>query len=440
MERIEKTVFISYRRTDLPWARVIYNDLTTHGYDAFFDFQSLNSGDFSQLLLENIKFRAHFVLLLTPKALEKCENPDDWLRKEIETAIDSKRNIIPLMLDNFDFGNPSVAKYLTGKLALLKDYSGFRVHPDYVDEAMERLRERFLHIPLNAVIHPLSEHIKLVTIERQSAANRSLSPKVRSGGFQTPYELNNETTKVSNKSSWLTFTNPIRSIQTSYHLSRAKEKEAEGNLQDALKSYNDAVRINPNHYQAYLGRGILLANLLNLHGAINDFSKAIQINPSGAEALYGRGFCRQAIGNDERAINDYLEAIRAQSNYPRPYHHLGHIYSKRGEISKAFSCYQKAIALSPYDGSIRGSMVRVLLKLGKPEEAFEYEQIARSLMENETDYNKACLEAICGNLEVSFELLKSAVGKGDVILEWARQDPDFENLRNNLRFKALVGL
>jgi hypothetical protein len=54
MARIEKTVFISYRRTNLPWARAIYQDLTAHGYDAFFDFQSLNSGDFSQVILENI--------------------------------------------------------------------------------------------------------------------------------------------------------------------------------------------------------------------------------------------------------------------------------------------------------------------------------------------------------------------------------------------------
>lgn len=58
---IEKTVFISYRRTNSAWARAIYQDLTSHGYDAFFDFQSINSGDFSQVILENIEARAHFV-------------------------------------------------------------------------------------------------------------------------------------------------------------------------------------------------------------------------------------------------------------------------------------------------------------------------------------------------------------------------------------------
>jgi hypothetical protein len=33
MERIEKTVFLSYRRTNIPWALSIFKDLTQHGND-----------------------------------------------------------------------------------------------------------------------------------------------------------------------------------------------------------------------------------------------------------------------------------------------------------------------------------------------------------------------------------------------------------------------
>jgi hypothetical protein len=35
MERIEKTVFLSYRRTNVPWALAIFQNLTQHGYDVF---------------------------------------------------------------------------------------------------------------------------------------------------------------------------------------------------------------------------------------------------------------------------------------------------------------------------------------------------------------------------------------------------------------------
>src|SRR5262249_50762610 len=99
MSRIEKTVFISYRRANVPWALAIFQDLTRHGYDAFFDFQGIASGDFECVILENIRARAHFLVLLTPSALERCGDQGDWLRREIETALETRRNIVPLMLE-----------------------------------------------------------------------------------------------------------------------------------------------------------------------------------------------------------------------------------------------------------------------------------------------------------------------------------------------------
>src|SRR5688500_3852615 len=102
--RIEKTVFISYRRSNLRWALNIYQALTQHGYDVFFDYESIASGDFDKIILENIKARAHFIVVLTPSALDRCNQADDWLRREIEVAIDEQRNIVPLMMEGFDFG------------------------------------------------------------------------------------------------------------------------------------------------------------------------------------------------------------------------------------------------------------------------------------------------------------------------------------------------
>lgn len=120
MGRIEKTVFISYRRTNIPWALAIFQNLTNHGYDVFFDYEGVASGDFESVILGNITSRAHFLVLLTPSALDQCGDPGDWLRREIETALQSRRNIVPLMLEGFDFGAPSIATQLTGTIAPLK--------------------------------------------------------------------------------------------------------------------------------------------------------------------------------------------------------------------------------------------------------------------------------------------------------------------------------
>jgi hypothetical protein len=49
MVRVEKTVFISYRRTNVPWALAVFQHLTHHGFDVFFDFMGIASGDFERV-------------------------------------------------------------------------------------------------------------------------------------------------------------------------------------------------------------------------------------------------------------------------------------------------------------------------------------------------------------------------------------------------------
>jgi len=154
MARIEKTVFIAYRRPNIPWALAIFQNLTKNGYDVFFDFEGIADGDFESVILGNIKGRAHFLVLLTPSALERAGEPGDLFRKEIEFALDTERNIVPLMLEGFDFSTPAIARQLTGKLAALKRYNALEIPAAYFIESMERLRQLYLNIPLDMALHP----------------------------------------------------------------------------------------------------------------------------------------------------------------------------------------------------------------------------------------------------------------------------------------------
>ncbi len=48
MGRVAKTVFISYRRTNFYTALAVYQDLTAHGYDAFFGLSKHRQREFLQ--------------------------------------------------------------------------------------------------------------------------------------------------------------------------------------------------------------------------------------------------------------------------------------------------------------------------------------------------------------------------------------------------------
>jgi formylglycine-generating enzyme required for sulfatase activity len=177
MARLEKTVFISYRRKDISWALNVYRYLTDRGYDVFFDYTSISSGDFEQIILSNIKARAHFLVILTPAALDRCDEPGDWLRREIETAINEKRNIIPMFFDYFSFSSPSVSEKLTGKLATLGHYNGLEIPVGFFDEAMERLCKQYLNVALTTILHPISGDVEEAVKKQQAAANGALLKK-----------------------------------------------------------------------------------------------------------------------------------------------------------------------------------------------------------------------------------------------------------------------
>ncbi len=148
----QKTVFIAYRRTNIYIARAIYQNLRQHGFDAFIDYESIDSGDFDKIILNQISARAHFLILLTPGSVERLAMPGDWLRREIEHALKMKRNIVPLMMEDFDFRDAEI--HFTGALAVIPQYNAIRVIPDYFDEVMMRLRERFLNKPIEAIPYP----------------------------------------------------------------------------------------------------------------------------------------------------------------------------------------------------------------------------------------------------------------------------------------------
>src|SRR5262249_9172774 len=112
---------------------------------------------------------------LTPTALEPRSDPVDWMRREIEAALDSRRNIVPLMLAGFNFGTPATASQLTGKLAALQQYNGLPIPEGYFPQAMERLRSKFLHVPVDAELHPASDSAQQVAKEQKDKAVKTIT-------------------------------------------------------------------------------------------------------------------------------------------------------------------------------------------------------------------------------------------------------------------------
>jgi hypothetical protein len=109
-----------------------------------------------------------------------------------------------------------------------------------------------------------------------------------------------------------------------------------------------------------------------------------------------------------------------------------------GQTQAAVRAYEQAVTHRPEDALSHGSLAGLYRRL-EEFELFDREiEIARELMAQESEYNRACLEAIAGEAERAVALLRIALEKRQVDLAWVRQDPDFDFVREHPLFQGLV--
>ena len=129
-------IFISYRRDGgESTAKILRDKLSELGYQVFFDVESLRSGDFNTKLYSVIEECEDFLLVLSPGALNRCQNEDDWVRLEIEHALKSGKNVIPVMLRGFSF-----PEKLPDSIEPLRYKNGVESNYQFFDAFIEKLR------------------------------------------------------------------------------------------------------------------------------------------------------------------------------------------------------------------------------------------------------------------------------------------------------------
>ena len=99
-------IFISYRRVDSEGrtsgrdiARTIKLELEKRGYKVFFDYSEIRDNEFENVILPAIHNSAVFIVVLSKDALLRCSNENDWVRREIETALNCGCKVIPVSPD-----------------------------------------------------------------------------------------------------------------------------------------------------------------------------------------------------------------------------------------------------------------------------------------------------------------------------------------------------
>ena len=182
-----------------------------------------------------------------------------------------------------------------------------------------------------------------------------------------------------------------------------------GRQEEALGAYQRAIELDPKDAYPHNGLGNVYRDLGRQEDALGAYQRAIELDPKDAYPHNGLGNVYRDLGRQEDALGAYQRAIELDPKYATPHHGLGNVYATMGRQEEALTAYQRAIELDPKDGIYHSSLAGVYRKLGREGEAAQQIEIARGLIAHESEYNRACFESICGNVDAALALLKAAI-------------------------------
>lgn len=193
-----------------------------------------------------------------------------------------------------------------------------------------------------------------------------------------------------------------------FHFEQGVAKLRNGEYEEAIANFEQAIELHPEHDEAWGQRGIakfqikdypgaledlthvirknlpdhgkylyylarVKAELEDYEGAIEDYTKVIDLNQR-IEAYHFRGFALFQVGAYEESIEDMDRVVTEDANSPTAYFLMGIAYNKLRRFEEAIENITKAIALKSKDAFLyyrRGQFRMNLAKENHSEEVLQ---------------------------------------------------------------------
>ena len=219
------------------------------------------------------------------------------------------------------------------------------------------------------------------------------------------------------------------------------------NLRRAEDVSRKAVALAPELAEAKVARGFTLSLSGQYEEAVREFTDAIRINPNLFEAYYY--FARASFANGEIARSAELFSAAAEvrrEDYQSPVL-LAQSLRMLGRGSEALEADREgirraehALALDPNDPRALSLGAQSLFQDGQRTRAREWSRRAIELYPEDmaTLICAACLSAKLGHKEEALDFLERVFARGQGKRAWIEHDPDYDLLRDEPRFRNLL--
>jgi len=122
---------------------------------------------------------------------------------------------------------------------------------------------------------------------------------------------------------------------------------SQNDIDNAVQTYCDAIKVNGNCFLAYAKLGLALWEKNCTEEALVAYNKALELNPDCDTAYNNLGVVYiDGLSDNKEALSCFLKAIELNPNYTLAYFNAGRAYEKLGLAQDAASYYQMAIDLN----------------------------------------------------------------------------------------------
>lgn len=183
---------------------------------------------------------------------------------------------------------------------------------------------------------------------------------------------------------------------------------------EAADDFDRALRLKPDHLEAYLARADVNYQQASYKAALRDYKAALELDDAGAEVLAARSLVHfwdeNTDGAMTAALTDAERAVKLNPDYPRGYYARGLARMGSGEKQMDAALYQegmadidRAIAMEPNNFEFRNYRLQLLVEQGNAErvaqEQARYEQVAANVARSDlsTQYSVVRQQATLGD-------------------------------------------
>jgi serine/threonine protein kinase/Tfp pilus assembly protein PilF len=208
----------------------------------------------------------------------------------------------------------------------------------------------------------------------------------------------------------------------------------------AEREFKKAIELNPNYPTAHHWYNLLLLDEGRLDEAMNEIKRAQELDPLSLVINVNIGNVLHFMRRYDEAIKQFKKTLELDENFALAHLALGDAYCQKRMFAEAITEYQKVrllVGSGPYG---LGSLGYVYARSGRVSEARRVldQLLAFSKQGYVVSYGIALVYNGMGERDAALQRLEKACEEYDRFVPSLKVEPRWDDLRSDVRFKALL--